>query len=109
MMHWAGDRLKALGASVEYVDIGRQTLPDGSDINLPPVIMGQLGSDPQKKTLLVYGHLDVQPAAKEDGWDYEPFVVGSWINLILWNWKRSLNHVLVDGGRWQAIRPRLHR
>ena len=37
--------------------------------------MGSLGSDPKKKTLLVYGHLDVQPAAKEDGWDYEPFVL----------------------------------
>ena len=75
MMHWAGDRLESLGASVEYVDIGQQTLPDGGKINLPPVLMGQLGSDPKKKTLLVYGHLDVQPAAKEDGWDYEPFVV----------------------------------
>ena len=42
---------------------------------MPPVIMGQLGSDPKKKTLLVYGHLDVQPANKEDGWDYEPFVL----------------------------------
>ena len=37
--------------------------------------MGRLGGDPNKKTLLVYGHLDVQPALKEDGWDYEPFVV----------------------------------
>ena len=27
------------------------------------------------KTLLVYGHQDVQPAAKEDGWDTEPFVL----------------------------------
>lgn len=24
---------------------------------------------------LVYGHLDVQPALKEDGWDTEPFVL----------------------------------
>jgi acetylornithine deacetylase/succinyl-diaminopimelate desuccinylase-like protein len=37
------------------------------------VIFGQLGKDPKKKTLVVYGHLDVQPAAKEDGWDTEPF------------------------------------
>ena len=37
--------------------------------------MGSLGSDPKKNTLLVYGHLDVQPALKEDGWDYEPFVL----------------------------------
>ena len=25
--------------------------------------------------MLVYGHLDVQPALKEDGWDFEPFVL----------------------------------
>lgn len=31
------------------------------------------GNDKSKKTLLVYGHLDVQPAAKEDGWNTEPF------------------------------------
>jgi nonspecific dipeptidase len=32
-----------------------------------------LGKDPKKKTVLVYGHLDVQPALKSDGWDSEPF------------------------------------
>ena len=37
--------------------------------------MGRLGTDPAKKTLLIYGHLDVQPAKKEDGWDTEPFVL----------------------------------
>lgn len=47
--------------------------PDGAQVKLPPVIFGQLGNDPKKKTLVVYGHLDVQPAAKEDGWDTEPF------------------------------------
>ena len=31
--------------------------------------------DATKKTLLVYGHLDVQPAAKEDGWDTDPWVL----------------------------------
>lgn len=29
--------------------------------------------DPAKKTVLVYGHLDVQPALKEDGWHTDPF------------------------------------
>ena len=75
MVHWAGDRLKKLGAEVEYASVGMQELPNGSKIPLPPVLMGSLGKDPQKKTLLVYGHLDVQPALREDGWDYEPFVV----------------------------------
>lgn len=73
MVNWMNDRLKKLGASTELCDIGKQTLPDGSQIDLPPVIMGSLGQDPKKKTLLVYGHLDVQPAAIEDGWDFEPF------------------------------------
>lgn len=27
----------------------------------------------RQKTLLVYGHYDVQPALKEDGWLHEPF------------------------------------
>jgi len=27
----------------------------------------------RQKTLLVYGHYDVQPALKEDGWKHEPF------------------------------------
>jgi acetylornithine deacetylase/succinyl-diaminopimelate desuccinylase-like protein len=30
-------------------------------------------ADPSAKRVLVYGHHDVQPAALEDGWDYEPF------------------------------------
>ncbi|KAM7321093.1 LOW QUALITY PROTEIN: hypothetical protein ACRRTK_020346 [Alexandromys fortis] len=34
-----------------------------------------LGSDPQKKTVCIYGHLDVQPAALEDGWVSEPFTL----------------------------------
>lgn len=75
MMNWAADRLKKLGASVELKCVGTQTLPDGKTLPLPPVIMANLGNDPKKKTICLYGHLDVQPAAKEDGWDSEPFVL----------------------------------
>lgn len=75
MMKWMGDELKALGSDIEFVDLGNQTMPDGSELKLPPVLMGELGKDPAKKTLLVYGHLDVQPADIADGWDTEPFVL----------------------------------
>ena len=75
MLEWAQTRLQALGATVELRDIGKQTLPDGSEIPLPPVLLGSLGTNPKKKTVLIYGHLDVQPALKEDGWDSEPFVL----------------------------------
>uniref|UniRef100_A0A8D8RMM3 Cytosolic non-specific dipeptidase n=1 Tax=Cacopsylla melanoneura TaxID=428564 RepID=A0A8D8RMM3_9HEMI len=73
MVHYMADKLKQLGASVEICDIGDQTLPSGESIKLPPVILGFLGADKAKRTVLVYGHLDVQPAEKEDGWNTEPF------------------------------------
>lgn len=72
---WTHDKLKELGAAVELVEIGMQKLPDGSEIPLPPLVFGNLGADPAKKTVLIYGHLDVQPAALSDGWDTEPFIL----------------------------------
>lgn len=73
MINWTKDLLEKQGAKAELQELGEQTLHDGSKLELPPVLCAQLGDDPSKKTLLVYGHLDVQPAAKEDGWDTEPF------------------------------------
>ncbi|CAG0898011.1 unnamed protein product, partial [Cyprideis torosa] len=73
MLEWAGSRLESFGAEIEYANIGSQTLPDGDVIPLPPVLLGSLGNDPAKVTLVLYGHLDVQPASKSDGWDTEPF------------------------------------
>ncbi|KAK3103881.1 hypothetical protein FSP39_022629, partial [Pinctada imbricata] len=75
MVEWTKKAFENLGAKTELRDLGEQTLPDGTKLPLPPILLGQLGDDPKKKTLLVYGHLDVQPAAKEDGWDTEPFVL----------------------------------
>lgn len=48
-------------------------MPDGTKLKLPPVILGTLGNDPRKPTVCIYGHLDVQPALKSDGWDTDPF------------------------------------
>lgn len=73
MVKWAESRLKSLGATVELCDIGMETTYDGKKVPLPPVLLGQLGNDTGKPTVCLYGHLDVQPAAKEDGWHTEPF------------------------------------
>lgn len=75
MVKWTAEEMNKLGITTEFVDLGLQTLPCGKKIPLPPVLLGNLGADPAKKTLLVYGHLDVQPASKDDGWDFEPFVL----------------------------------
>jgi len=76
MMEVTAKQLKEqLGCTVELRDLGDETLPNGSKQPLPPAILASLGNDPSKPTLCVYGHLDVQPAALEDGWDTEPFVL----------------------------------
>lgn len=74
-MHIADKMLKGLGCSTEMVDIGSHQMHDGETHPLPPIILGKLGEDPNKKTLLIYGHLDVQPALTSDGWDTDPFVL----------------------------------
>ncbi|MGK4582882.1 dipeptidase [Kitasatospora sp. HPMI-4] len=40
---------------------------------LPAVFAEWPSGDPSAPTVLVYGHHDVQPAAREDGWATEPF------------------------------------
>ncbi|XP_070562901.1 cytosolic non-specific dipeptidase-like [Ptychodera flava] len=74
-VHEVKKEIERLGGTVELADVGMQTLPDGTTLPLPPVLLGIMGNDPKKKTLCIYGHLDVQPAKKEDGWDTEPFVL----------------------------------
>jgi len=73
MVHWLADILREEDVDVELVDIGNQTLPNGQELPLPPILLGQLGNDTNKKTVCIYGHLDVQPARLEDGWLTDPF------------------------------------
>ncbi|MER5864014.1 dipeptidase [Kitasatospora sp. NPDC002040] len=61
---WLADRLRATGFPV--VEVWET---DG----LPAVFAEWPSGDAAAPTALVYGHHDVQPAAKEDGWATEPF------------------------------------
>ena len=75
--HYLADEMRALGfQDIELKDLGKQPPPViDPELPLPPVILARYGNDPAKKTILVYGHYDVQPAKKEDGWDTEPFTL----------------------------------
>ncbi|KAK0619629.1 hypothetical protein B0T14DRAFT_566459 [Immersiella caudata] len=70
MGHYLRDQLTKLGAVAELRELGQQP---GTDLNLPPIVLARYGNDKNKRTILVYGHYDVQPAEKSDGWDTEPF------------------------------------
>ncbi|XP_069885050.1 beta-Ala-His dipeptidase [Dipodomys merriami] len=75
MAAMAADQLQRLGAGVDVVDLGSQQLPDGQSLPLPPIILAELGNDPKKPTVCLYGHLDVQPALRGDGWLTDPFTL----------------------------------
>ncbi|KAK2750908.1 hypothetical protein FQN55_001480 [Onygenales sp. PD_40] len=73
MGEWLGAELKSLGAEVELRPLGPE---HGKEhLQLPPVVLARYGNNPNKKTILVYGHYDVQPALLEDGWNTEPFTL----------------------------------
>lgn len=71
MISWTKDHIERLGGEVRLVEnpVGSPQRP------LPPILLAEFSPCPTKKTLCVYGHLDVQPADKEDGWDTDPFVL----------------------------------
>ncbi|MCA0458604.1 MAG: dipeptidase [Chloroflexi bacterium] len=61
---WVAADMRRIGLTTVEI------LPTGGH----PVVYGEwLGAGEGAKTLLVYGHYDVQPAVKADGWDNEPF------------------------------------
>ncbi|HLT21720.1 MAG TPA: M20/M25/M40 family metallo-hydrolase, partial [Thermomicrobiales bacterium] len=61
---WLADHLRGIGAeNVAVMETAGH-----------PVVYGEwLGAGPDAPSVLVYGHYDVVPAAREDGWDTEPF------------------------------------
>lgn len=67
------EQLEKLGAHMEARPLGKQ--PGKENLDLPPAIIGRYPAkkDDSKRTILVYGHYDVQPANLSDGWNTEPF------------------------------------
>jgi acetylornithine deacetylase/succinyl-diaminopimelate desuccinylase-like protein len=62
--NWLAAHLIAIGA--ENVQI----MPTAGH----PAVFGEYtGAGPEKPTVLVYGHYDVVPASREDGWSTDPF------------------------------------
>lgn len=63
MAEFLQNELKALGAdNIETRDPGMQDF-NGTQIPLPPIVLATVGTNPAKKTILVYGHYDVQPVS----------------------------------------------
>ncbi|KAJ7141643.1 hypothetical protein C8R46DRAFT_1135459 [Mycena filopes] len=108
MSAWLAAQLAQVGVEVKSVDLGTHVM-DGQTLPLPPAILGRIGNDPKKKTVLVYGHFDVQPASLSDGWSSDPFVLtplpdgrlvgrGSsddkgpvlgWLAVLQWHWEEK--------------------
>lgn len=61
MIQFATTKLQSLGFEIDIRNVGNQEV-NGNDIALPPILLATRGTDANKKTLLIYGHLDVQPA-----------------------------------------------
>lgn len=63
---WLIAYLKQFGFKTQLIRYGNQ---------MNDVVFAEYVIDPKLETVLVYGHYDVQPAAKEDGWKQDPFVL----------------------------------
>lgn len=61
---WLIAHLQELGLHTERIE---------KDGRHPLVYAEWMGAGTEAKTVLIYGHYDVQPARKSDGWDTEPF------------------------------------
>lgn len=62
--HWLADKLKQTGFPTTEV---------WETAGAPAVFAEWPAAEPDAPTVLVYGHHDVQPAAREDGWHTDPF------------------------------------
>lgn len=71
MINWTKAHAERLGAKTTLIDNPVST----AEKSLPPILCGHWHVNDKYKTLCVYGHLDVQPANKDDGWHTDPFTL----------------------------------
>jgi acetylornithine deacetylase/succinyl-diaminopimelate desuccinylase-like protein len=71
--HAADVRRSADWLAAKLRETGFPTVEVWPTAGAPAVFADWPAADPDAPTVLVYGHHDVQPAAREDGWDTEPF------------------------------------
>jgi acetylornithine deacetylase/succinyl-diaminopimelate desuccinylase-like protein len=71
---WEGveECCKLLTGMMEKIGIKTRVLPMGGKRN-PPLVYGEILNPEAKRTLLIYGHYDVQPPEPLDAWDSPPF------------------------------------
>ncbi|VDP88546.1 unnamed protein product [Echinostoma caproni] len=70
-----------LGADVRFRRIGKETIYTGDhiplvatdELELPDVVVASIGDDVTKRTLLIYGHVDVKPVYEGEKWTHDPF------------------------------------
>jgi hypothetical protein len=60
MADFLKSELESSGVTVRFADLGKHTL-DGKELQLPPAILGSIGNNKNKRTVLLYAHYDVQP------------------------------------------------
>ncbi|WP_175412207.1 dipeptidase [Streptomyces sp. TRM64462] len=71
--HAADVRRSAEWLAAKLKDTGFPTAEVWETAGAPAVFAEWPSADPDAPTVLVYGHHDVQPAAREDGWHTDPF------------------------------------
>ncbi|PSN48737.1 Cytosolic non-specific dipeptidase, partial [Blattella germanica] len=71
MVFWFEDVLKKTGFKTEICETGFQD--EKSGLKYPPILLASFKGSAKKRTILFYGHLDVYPAEKSEGWHTDPF------------------------------------
>lgn len=74
MGKWLQREMESLGITTTLHFPGKHVM-EQQELELPPILLGTYGNDAKKKTVLVYGHYDVQPALQSDGWETDPWTL----------------------------------